>query len=429
MPTCFYHSADMDGHCSGAIIRRYCKGDVFLKGVNHGHALNTENIPPGDTVYVVDFSFTEEEMIYLRNNFDLVWIDHHISSIEKLGDQFGDVKGIRQVADDFDTEVARDAVYKRHQHIPNIKLGLRSLPINQKEIKTAACELVWRYCFPDLPIPYLVYLFGKYDVWEHALDPNILRTNFAVRSFDTRPFKWDLWPKVLDGDAKVTEHILSMGKLLEQQTATDYHRRSGTLAFKTTFKGHEVLAANVSHVNSMFFSQFDEDYDFVIMYAWYPTLFDGEGGWKFSMFTDGKKSVDVSEIAMGYGGGGHQGAAGFVAKEIPFKLTGRSVFLKRHCMDNFQVLSPRVINVRHKSSEGIPHVYIGRGSKWGNPFVMGKDGTRDEVIEKYREYISQNQELLESLPELKGATLGCHCRPNKCHGDVLISLLTQLGHE
>ena len=68
-------------------------------------------------------------------------------------------------------------------------------------------------------------------------------------------------------------------------------------------------------------------------------------------------------------------------------------------------------------------VYIGRPSKWGNPFSIGKDGTREEVIEKYREYILNKPELLKSLPELKGKILGCWCDPKPCHGDVLIELI------
>ena len=68
-------------------------------------------------------------------------------------------------------------------------------------------------------------------------------------------------------------------------------------------------------------------------------------------------------------------------------------------------------------------VYIGRPSKWGNPFTIGKDGTREEVIQKYREYLLANKELMKSLPELKDKTLGCWCKPKACHGDVLIEMV------
>jgi hypothetical protein len=67
-------------------------------------------------------------------------------------------------------------------------------------------------------------------------------------------------------------------------------------------------------------------------------------------------------------------------------------------------------------------IYIGRGSKWGNPFIIGKDGTREEVIESYREWIQTKPELLSSLNELKNKTLGCWCAPKGCHGDILKEL-------
>lgn len=67
-------------------------------------------------------------------------------------------------------------------------------------------------------------------------------------------------------------------------------------------------------------------------------------------------------------------------------------------------------------------IYIGRGSKWGNPFKIGKDGTREQVIEKYKFMILMNDDLLNSLHELKGKTLGCWCKPKPCHGDVLKEL-------
>lgn len=72
-------------------------------------------------------------------------------------------------------------------------------------------------------------------------------------------------------------------------------------------------------------------------------------------------------------------------------------------------------------------VYIGRPSKWGNPFVIGKDGTRKEVIEKYRQYILSKPELINSLHELEGKRLGCYCKPKSCHGDILVELINHQG--
>ena len=67
-------------------------------------------------------------------------------------------------------------------------------------------------------------------------------------------------------------------------------------------------------------------------------------------------------------------------------------------------------------------VYIGRPSKWGNPFAIGVHGNRTEVIRRYREWIKTQPHLIAALPELKGKTLGCWCAPQACHGDILHEL-------
>ena len=67
-------------------------------------------------------------------------------------------------------------------------------------------------------------------------------------------------------------------------------------------------------------------------------------------------------------------------------------------------------------------VYIGRLSKWGNPFVIGTHGSRAAVIKKYKKWILKQPNLLKSLPELKGKRIACWCSPLACHGDVLAKL-------
>ncbi len=72
-------------------------------------------------------------------------------------------------------------------------------------------------------------------------------------------------------------------------------------------------------------------------------------------------------------------------------------------------------------------VFIGRGSIWGNPFVIGKDGTRKEVIKKYRVWIETQPDLISKLSHLKDKVLGCYCKPNACHGDVLVEMVNELN--
>jgi len=84
-----------------------------------------------------------------------------------------------------------------------------------------------------------------------------------------------------------------------------------------------------------------------------------------------------------------------------------------------------VVNVKHETCD----LYIGRAfagrpeSKWHNPYRIGLDGTREEVIAKYArdlgKKIVENPELLDEILAMHGKRLGCWCAPEACHGDIL----------
>ena len=86
-----------------------------------------------------------------------------------------------------------------------------------------------------------------------------------------------------------------------------------------------------------------------------------------------------------------------------------------------------VVNIKYEKCD----VYIGRGSKWGNPYkIDDKIGmTREHVIELYRSWIMytvKGKELQKYLDELKDKSLGCYCKPLACHGEILIELIENI---
>ena len=111
------------------------------------------------------------------------------------------------------------------------------------------------------------------------------------------------------------------------------------------------------------------------------------------------------------------------------------------------VVNCRVANIRPKYKDlsdwiaDEKNIYVGRrgvvfvngaryppvASNFANPFKIGKDGTREEVLKKYESYITKKLEedpvLLLELKTLKGKNLGCWCHPDPCHGDILLKLL------
>jgi hypothetical protein len=78
-----------------------------------------------------------------------------------------------------------------------------------------------------------------------------------------------------------------------------------------------------------------------------------------------------------------------------------------------------VVNIR----TGDPYdVYVGRGGPYGNPFVIGKNGTREEVINKYKALVKSDPAVRALLRKCKGKRLGCYCHPLPCHGDIIADL-------
>lgn len=79
-----------------------------------------------------------------------------------------------------------------------------------------------------------------------------------------------------------------------------------------------------------------------------------------------------------------------------------------------------IVNITHVKEYD---VYCGRPSEWGNPYVIGKDGSRNEVLVKYGIYLSKNMRIARRAKKLLiGKTIGCFCCPESCHLEILIGV-------
>jgi hypothetical protein len=94
-------------------------------------------------------------------------------------------------------------------------------------------------------------------------------------------------------------------------------------------------------------------------------------------------------------------------------------------LDELRTAHPEVPRVVHCKRDPYD-VLIGRPSKWGNPYKLGEDGTREQVVRWYDPYVRFTRpDLLAALPDLHGKTLGCWCAPQLCHGHVLAALVAE----
>jgi hypothetical protein len=107
-----------------------------------------------------------------------------------------------------------------------------------------------------------------------------------------------------------------------------------------------------------------------------------------------------------------------------------------------QYIRPKYNNLKEWCSDN-KNVYIGRGgvlfidkkryppysSNFANPYKVGRDGTGEEVIAKYRKHITKKLEsdksFVDELLSLKGKNLGCWCHPNFCHGNIVLELINK----
>ena len=97
----------------------------------------------------------------------------------------------------------------------------------------------------------------------------------------------------------------------------------------------------------------------------------------------------------------------------------------------------QVVRIRRKGGKVVQDcdIYIGRKmtmggwnlpqSKWANPFPLKKESDRATVLAQYEAWIRQQPQLMASLEELRGKTLGCWCKPKACHGDILVRLMKE----
>lgn len=278
---CIYHSRDLDGRCSAAIVRRK-HPDVELYPYDYGEAIDLEQFRDA-LVFMVDIALQPfDRMITLAKLCDLHWIDHHKTAIEAYEQTTSRILGRRRV-------------------------GL------------AGCELTWAELFPDLPAPRAVTLLGRYDVWdrsdEELWDEMILPFQYGLRAIDSSPSS-TIWQELLSSSASCDGWIADGETILnyELQQHAELCRAD---AFFVVFDGLRAVCMNRRSCGSQLFESRWNHAEFDAMLSF---GYDGKK-WTVSLYTD-KPGIDVGEVARRRGGGGHKQAAGFQVERLPEELGG-----------------------------------------------------------------------------------------------------------
>ena len=275
------HHNDLDGRCAAAIVYQQFPTAEYIE-MNYNQRFPVETIEQGEPVHILDFSIQPDEMVALRRKTtdSIVWIDHHKTAIEKFAGFTPAIKGIRRT-------------------------------------DRSGAWLTWEFMHPGIEPPEVVRLVDDWDMRTHEKNSEGYRTlQFvaAVKSYDTDPTGL-FWAQLLPGNRYYNHQRVDV-MVRDGVTIIDYEARQNAeyikaFGHKFRFEEHTCYACNRGLTNSMLFDSIIEDDEITIFM---PFVWDGFK-WTVSLYS---KTVDVSEIAKKYGGGGHTGAAGFVCDRLPW---------------------------------------------------------------------------------------------------------------
>lgn len=284
---CFYHNSDLDGHCSGALVKIEFP-ECEMIGINYGDEFPWDSIEKNEIVYMVDFSLEPfVDMIELNKKCHLVWIDHHKTAMDEYVKWFN------------------------RGYVIN---GIRS-------IEYAACELVYKYFYlsSDNYIPYFIRLLGRYDIWDLEWSKNVLPFQMGMRNYDTDPILdkaiKNVWKPLLtennNSKKAFLNKIIKEGKIILSYQNKYNEKYLNAAAFETKFSYYKAIAINKALCNSKVFDTVVKN-----KYHIFITFYRNKNHkWVVTLYSN---TVDVGRLAKEYGGGGHMGAAGFVCDELPF---------------------------------------------------------------------------------------------------------------
>jgi oligoribonuclease NrnB/cAMP/cGMP phosphodiesterase (DHH superfamily) len=279
---CIHHN-DLDGHCSAAIVRKYylenpdqlsaIGKDMKFVEMDYSKPFPYHLIEKDEIVIIVDFSPTEADGFkkILEITGNIIWIDHHGTAIHKHRDMASKIMGI------------------------------------QIEGAKAACELTWEY-FYSRKMPRIVELLGDYDTHTFKYEESTKYCQLGCKAQNTNPTN-DIWLKWLSEDYTCQGQIIDGGAIyeyLEQQNKHAIRQWS----YDIEFEGYLTVCCNGQQTGGFFGPDETEGYDICLIY-----LFTGTN-WRITIFTE-RDDIDVSKLAIKYGGGGHPKAAGFICEKFP----------------------------------------------------------------------------------------------------------------
>lgn len=288
----FYHN-DLDGKCAAFWVM--CSTDtqderIDLYEINYGMNFPIEDIEENEEVYIVDYSIMPTEMEeLLKITKNVTWIDHHISAIKRYEDFQYAIRGIR-----YDGIAGCMLAYCYLNHMTDLGKG-EIKPFNKEMITYA---------------PYFTKLIADYDMFTFEYGDNTRKFQIGFNALHKGNPNDEIWSDLLIDDRKrlVLHNILESGTTMLKYRDSLAESYCDNVGYSMEFEGYKCFVINVPMAGSDWFKSVNaDDYDILISFS-----YNGYE-WNYSLRSE---KIDVSQVAMKYGGGGHKDAAGFRSKEF-----------------------------------------------------------------------------------------------------------------
>lgn len=270
----FYHK-DMDGECGAAIayreIKRYNEG-VTLYPIDYGDEIPifSDNFKK---VYIIDFSFEPKYMKQLENQYgreNIIWIDHHISAINKLSDYY-DLSGIRSV--DY-----------------------------------SGSMLTWKYFNNEKPVPIAVVLVNDYDLYKLQYGSNTKGFKEWYNYNNTEP-ETIMWDRLLTMDFEEIMKVCDEGFIyhtIKRKTLINDIHKNGYIDELDGIKCFKInMTDNTSDASDYVLNNLGHE----LFWSYSDTKINNDVKTIHQLRSN---TINVNEIAEKFGGGGHKRAAGFL---------------------------------------------------------------------------------------------------------------------
>lgn len=304
---CFYH-IDQDGIVAGFYVRKACeqRGLEFapsdFRKINYGMKFPFHDIKQDEFVFIVDYSIEPEEMWQLLSiTKNVFWIDHHQSTIETYKDFKCDVKGIRITGEGI-SGANLTWLYFKYMCDEDWEQIERA---DEKYVMSLLREF-------SKNTPQLAKYTALWDTfsWSKKSEEYVKAFHYAFESYDFDALSPLL--NTLNGDegiyeaVKFIDDMIKDGLSIIEYLAANAEQYLRAYGFETTFEGHKVYAINRALINSDFFESIDASkYDMFIGFSFNGSM------WEYQLRSAEQDKVNVYELAVKYGGGGHPNAAGF----------------------------------------------------------------------------------------------------------------------